>query len=362
MYRLKTWLFALGARLYEKLMFPAPVWLTRKPWYDLFWLLQIPWLTQAVYVAAKLGIADLLKDGAKTAADLAELTQTHSPSLYRILRLLAGFGIFAEDKQGRFRLTPHARALLSDAPDSMRAWAVFSGERSLAAAGVMLASIRSGQNAYQVRFGESTWENLAKDPQAQACFNTAMNTFTEWQSGEILKAFPCGRFRRIVDVGGGLGRFLTKILLANAHARGVLVDQAPMIAEAKARMQAAGVADRCEFVAGSFFEDVPAGGDAYVVKDVLHDWDDAHVVEILRTCARAMDKAARLLVITGLIDPANGVDRIMKLLDSQQLVQVGGGERTQAEFEALFQQAGLRLAGRHPTTIVGSVVLEVTRC
>lgn len=358
--RLPPW--PKGPGLLRRLVARVVHWLWPGPWYpNVFWMLHSIWLARAVYVAARLGIADRLAQSPRTAGQLAELTATHAPSLERILRALAAFGVLAVDRQGRYRLTRRGRCLRSDVPDSMRWWAIKSGEEGWQATCAVLEAVRTGQSGFRHVHGVSSWEYYAANEAARENFIRAMDTFTQWQSREIAAAGDFGRFEHLVDVGGGRGALLAAILERHPHARGTVFDLPETIVETRRFLASVGLADRCQAVGGSFLEEIPEGADAYLSKHSLRDWNDEHVVRILRNIHRAMPPDATLLVIDAVLEPAGGQDRLAKLLDVELLVEEGGGMRTRAEFESLLAQAGFRLSRVRRTSIEDAVILEARK-
>ena len=306
-------------------------------------------LSQAIYVAAKLGIADLLKDGPRDAEDLAASAKAHGPSLYRILRLLASEGIFEELEEGRFGLTPLAEMLRSDAPESFRARAIFDAEEwNWRAWGNLLHSAETGQPAFDHAFGMPTFDYLARNPEAAGRFDALMAEQTGTVAEAVAEVYDFSGMESVVDVGGGYGALLAAILRASPHLRGVLVDLPHTVEGARPRLEEAGVADRCETVAGDFFHSVPPGGSAYVLKYILHDWNDDQCVTILENCRKGMSDEARLLVIELLIAPGNAAD-YGKYLDLNMLVLTTGRERTREEYAGLFKTAGFELSRVVPT-------------
>jgi len=316
-------------------------------------------VSQALYVAATLGIADLLADGPRASDDLAAATGTHPPSLYRLLRTLASYGVLYEDDGRRFALTPLGEPLRRDAPDSVHGWAVLIGRPYFWQVwGNLLHSVRTGETGYAHAFGTDGWSYRAAHREEGAIFDAAMTSMARRSAEAVVTAYDFSRFRCIVDVGGGRGALLARVLQATAGARGILFDQPHVVSGATATFEAAGVAERCEVVGGSFFDVVPGGGDAYMMRSVLHDWDDANCVRILRCVATAMPIDARLLVIDRLVAPPNeGAET--KLSDLNMLVSPGGLERTREEFAALFEQAGLRLARVVPAAGTHSIIEAV---
>lgn len=313
------------------------------------------WVSQAIYAVAKLGIADLLKDGPKSCEELARLAGVHGRSLYRVMRGLASVGVFAEIDGGRFELTPLGVPLQSGVPDSMRAWAIMLGEEPYRAWGDLLYSVKTGAPAFERVFNMNRFQYLGQNPGAALVFNEAMIALAARMHAAVVIAYNFSGFGKIVDVGGGHGSLIIMILKANSKVRGVLFDTVVVIEGARRQIEAAGLGGRCEAVAGDFFESVPEGGDAYVLSHVIHDWDDDRSVAILRNCHRAMGKKGKLLLVEEVIPPGNGPS-FGKLMDLHMLVVTGGRERTEAEYGALFASAGFRLANIIPTEAGASVI------
>lgn len=306
-------------------------------------------ISQALAVAAKLGIADALADGPRNVHDLARRTGADPGALYRVLRLLAGEGVFAESTGQIFELTPLAQPLRQDAAGSLRARAIFDGAAACWSPwGNLLHSVMTGEPSFERTFGMSIFEHLRSDPDVAAAFDAVMSEQSGPEAQAVAAAYEFAGRPSIVDVGGGQGVLLSTILQAHPEARGVLFDQPRVVAGAAPRLQGAGVVERCETVGGSFFEAVPEGGDAYLLKHVLQDWDDARCITILRNCGRAMSTDARLLVIEALVAPGNTPD-YGRFLDVNMLVLSGGRERTEEEYRGLFDAAGLQLSRVVPT-------------
>ena len=316
------------------------------------------WVSQALHVAAKLGIADLLADGPVDCEDLAAATDTHAPSLQRVLRALASVGVFTEVSPGSFALTPLAELLRTETPGSMRALAIMYAEEQYRAWGELLHSVRTGEMAFDHQFGMGYFEYLAQHPEADRVFNEAMTGWTHQLVGAVVDTYDFSPFKTIVDVGGGYGALLAAILRSNPGARGVLFEQPHVVASAEEQLVAAGVADRCTFVGGDFFAAVPTGGDAYVLSQILHDWDDERCVAILGQCRRVMPDHGKLLVVE-LVLPEGDEPFLGKWLDLHMLVLLGSRERTAAEYDTLFRAAGFKLARVVPTPPGPSVVEAV---
>jgi hypothetical protein len=317
------------------------------------------WISQAVYVATKPGLPDRLRDGPRTADELAPQTATHPRSLYRLLRALASVGVFAEDAGHRFGLTPLSEWLWSDVPDSLRPMAVMTGEEHYAAYGELLYSVRTGKTAFDKVYGEPVFEFLSKHPEQAELFDRAMVSVHGRETGPMLDAYDFSGLGVLADVGSGNSSVLTAVLRRYPTMRGILFDLPGVAERARANISAAGLAGRCEVVAGSFFEAVPGGADAYLMRDIIHDWDDERASVLLRNVHRAMGEGGRLLVVEAVI-PAGNEPAFAKLLDLTMMVVPGGQERTAEEYEALFRRGGFRLTRVVPTHADVSVI-EGTR-
>jgi hypothetical protein len=312
-------------------------------------------VTQAIHVAATLGIADLLRDGPRDSADLAAQTSTHAPSLHRVLRALGAVGVLHEDDDGRFALTDVGECLRSDAAEPVGGWAVYVGLPShFAAWANLLHTVRTGENAFRSVHGSTVWEYRARHPEDGRSFDQAMTDITQRANQHLLEAYDFGRFGTVVDIGGGHGALLAAVLAAHPRVRGVVFDQPHVVAGAPAVLEAAGVADRCEAVGGSFFDAVPTGADAYVLKAILHDWDDEDAVRILDSCRGAIAPDGALLVVEReLGGPNQNPDG--KLSDLNMMVGPGGRERTREEFAELLAAGGFALQRAVPMAIGLSV-------
>jgi hypothetical protein len=301
-------------------------------------------VAQAIHVAAKLHIADLLAGGARTSDALAAETGAHPSTLYRLLRALASVGVLREDESRSFSLTEVGACLRSDAPEPVSAWAEFIGEPYYWNTWAhLLHSVQTGENAFGHLHGMNVWEFRADKPDLSAGFDRAMTSLSRQVSAAVLATYDFGRFGSIVDVGGGRGAFLAAILAQHPTLQGVLFDQPHVVSGAEELLMAAGVAERCRVVSGSFFEAVPEGADAYVLKAVVHDWEDNQAIEILATCRRAMSRDATMILVEREVAPPNE-GRDAKFSDLNMLVAPGGTERTQDEFATLFTRAGFRLS------------------
>ena len=305
-------------------------------------------VSQALHVAASLGIADLLASGARTSDELAVATKTHAGALYRVLRALAAASVFHEAPGRRFSLTSMGECLRKDAAEQAGAWAAFIGRPYIWAAwSHLMHSVQTGETAFSSLYGEGVWAYRAAHPEEGAIFDAAMTALSKDVAAGVIAAYDFAPFSRAVDVGGGQGALVGGILAAHPALRGVLFDQPHVVAQAKSGLEALGVADRCEAVGGSFFDQVPAG-DLILLKAVLHDWDDADAHAILQTCRRAITPGGTLLVIERVLPPPNeGLDA--KFADLNMLVGAGGRERTAEEFAALLASAGFASTRAVPT-------------
>ncbi len=315
-------------------------------------------VSQLTYVAAKLGIADRLADGPKTAAQLAASVDAHPQSLYRVLRALAALGVFSEGPDGQFALTPLAGPLRRDAPDSLHAFALMWGDTFWPACGSLLHCVRTGQTAFDHLHGMGAFEYMHQHPQAAEIFDEAMSNLTRVQAAAVVAAYDFSGVRTLVDVGGGKGTLLAAVLRANPGMRGVLYERPDVLPAARKALEDEGMLARCELKRGDFFTSVPEGGDAYALKDVIHDWDDERASSILANCARAMGRQARLLLIERGLPPRNVLGQ-GQMVDVVMLAVTGGRERTEPEYADLLSRAGLRLARVVPTASEAMVLEAV---
>ena len=292
--------------------------------------------SRAVHVAAKLGIFDVLHGAPKDVAQVAAATGAHEAALRRLLRFLTSVGLLLEDESARFSVTPLGDPLRSDHPQSMRALAIMYGQPSFTNAwGDLYETVRSGRSHFERHHDGTLFDYLASHPDEAAVFNRGMTSLTAIDVPAILGAYDFSRFKRIVDVAGGHGALLQAILDRYPGARGILFDVPSVISGARAT-------DRCELVEGDMFHSVPAGGDLYMMKKIIHDWDDARAVQILDHCRRGLVPGGCVLVIDCVLEPSNRPD-LGKWLDLNMLALLPGRERTESEFAELFARAGLRL-------------------
>src|ERR1700674_5234432 len=312
-------------------------------------------VSQAIHVAASLGLADLLRDGARSVDDLSAATGTTAAALKRLLRALASVGIFA-DVGGRFEQTALSNYLRADVTGSLRAWALRVGRPDhWRTWGELERSLRSGTSAFRELYGVTAWDWRAAHPEENAIFNAAMTGLSAGMVESIVAAYDFSQIRSMVDVGGGEGALLAAILAANPEMRGIVFDLPHVLTGASEVLQRAGVTDRCELVAGSFFETVPPGADAYILKSIIHDWDDAASLAILRCCRAAFPDRGRLLLVEHVLKPVNQPDPA-RFSDLNMLVMLGGQERDPDEFTRLCADAGFRLTAIIPTASTHSVI------
>jgi len=314
------------------------------------------WTSRALYVAAKLGIADLLQSGPKTVQELAEATNTHAPSLYRIMRALTSAGLFKRENDDRFALTPLSETLVTGVPGSVR-WFIISelGQEHYPAWGNLLHSVKTGEIAFDNFFGMDVWKYFAQNPEDAAVFNDSMSGMTAAANEAITSVYDFSQFGKVIDIGGGHGGLITSILQKNPQTKGVLFDAPVVIEGARQKLESAGVADRCETVPGDFFQAVPAGGDAYVMKWIIHDWEDEKAIKILKNCREHMQPNKRLIVVDCVV-PENDEPDFSKTFDLNMMVMTGGKERTAAEFRELLAAAGFKLLRVIPTDVPTCIV------
>jgi len=303
-------------------------------------------LARVLGIVAELGIADLVAARSRSMDELVEATGADRESLYRVLRMLAGHGIFAEDEAGRIGLTPRAEVLRSDHSESVRdllrldwqdiQWATY---------GELPAAIRSGEIAFERAYGQGFFEYLAQHPDLNSVFDRRMASVSKAENTKIVAAYPFDEFSRVMDIGGGKGGLLAAILTRYASVVGVLFEQ-PQVLSDPAELAEARLLDRCELIAGDFFDEVPGGCDLYLLKRIIHDWDDQRAARVLKRCRDAMVgggmRKSRIAVIDAVMRPGNEPDP-NKIMDLSIMALTPGKERTEAEFKALFREAGLRV-------------------
>jgi hypothetical protein len=312
-------------------------------------------MTQALYVAAKLGVADLLAEGPRSVFELAAETGTHGRSLYRVLRTLASVGVFAETAPHVFSNTPYSEPLRSDAQGSMRNGAIFMGEEwHWRVWGNLEYSVRTGLPAWGHTHGAEVFDYFAANPREAEIFNGAMTDMSTGAAPLVVEAYDFSGFRKIADIAGGHGYLLAQILKATPGLRGLLFDTPQVVEGASALLEREGVPERVERVAGDFFASVPAA-DAYIMKHIIHDWDDDRSVKILSNIREAMEPGAKVLIVETVVPEGDG-PHYSKLLDLEMLASPGGAERTAEEYASLLARAGLRLTRITPTRSPFSII------
>lgn len=317
------------------------------------------WISRVVHAAAKLGLADQLAKGPKTAAELAGPTRTHAPSLHRLMRTLASLGVLTERGAQGFALTPLGEALKTGAPGSARATLLtFGSPTFLRAFESIMYSLETGATAFEKVMGMPVFEYLGQHPEEASLFSETMVGFHGAEPPAVAAAYDFSAFMTVVDVGGATGNMLAAILTRHAGPRGVLFDMPHVVGDAPALLKERGVDKRVTIEPGDFFKTVPAGGDAYLLSHVIHDWNEEQCLTILGHCRKAMKPDSRLLIVE-MVLPAGDTPHPGKVLDMVMLVIPGGQERTEAEYALLLGKAGFRLTRVVPTASAVSVVEAV---
>jgi hypothetical protein len=283
-----------------------------------------------------------LISGPKTAAELAAATNTNEGALYRVLRALASIGVFSQIDGDKFANSPLSEPLRKGIDDSQWAMAVMMGEEHYDAWGKLLYSVQTGQGSFRHLFGEGVFEHLSKHPQQAAVFDAAMSSIHGKETALMADAYDFGQFQTLCDVGGGNGSTLSTILQRNPKLQGVLFDLAHVVERARPKVAEAGVADRCQFVSGDFFQQVNVTASAIMMRHIIHDWDDARCITILKNCRDAVGPNGKVLVVESIV-PSGNEPGFVKWLDLTMLVIPEGKERTEAEYRELFAAAGLKL-------------------
>jgi hypothetical protein len=299
------------------------------------------WISKPIYVAAELCIADILAEGPKSIEELARSTQSHAPSLYRMMRALASVGIFFETEDKRFELTPMAECLKTGAMKSIAL--LFNSAWSDKAWGYFMDSVKTGDTAFEKAYGMTISDWLEKNPRAAEVFNEANAVKATNSHRAIVDVYDFSGINTLTDVGGGIGVLMSEILIANPQMKGVVADIPSVIQEARKTIQSRGLENRCEAVECDFFKEIPAGSDGFLMSHILHDWSTEQCRIILRNCHKAMKPKSKLLVVEMLVPPGNQPS-IAKLLDLEMLVMTGGRERTETEFKSLLESSGFKLS------------------
>ncbi len=310
-------------------------------------------ISQAISVAAKLRIADHLQNGAKTAEELAALTETHSPSLFRLMRALGSVGVFGKDADGKFTNSPMSEFLRIDHPESLRGIAyMMCDSEHWQAHGNMMQSVKTGENGFAYTFGQPFFQYAAENPHLGQIFDEAMTSFTRGIARAVAAAYDFSGAKRIADIGGGHGMLLTTVLNANKQASGILFDQPQVVAGAK-------VFDRISIVGGDFFAEIPVEADVYLMKHIVHDWNDGESLTILENLAKSAKPGAKLLLIESVIEEDDAAPSMSKVMDLNMLVSNSGRERTRTEYTALLEQTGFALTEIYPTASPVQIVEAV---
>lgn len=313
-------------------------------------------ISQSLYVVTKLGVPDLLAERARNVEGLAQASGAHAPSLYRFMRALAACGVFSQTEDGRFHLTPLSELLRSDVPGSQRDFAIFMGEEwHWRVWGEALYSAKTGRKAWDHVYGVEVFPYLAEHREAADVFDRAMTSLSRMVAASVVESYDFSGIEKIADIAGGHGSLLAEILKANPQLAGVLFDVPQVIAGAGRVLEEEGVAERVELVGGDFFESVPAGADAYLMKHIIHDWDEERALAILRNCHRAMPAGGRLLLVE-MVVPRGNEPHFGKIQDLEMLLIPGGRERTEDEYRELLAAAGFRLTRVVPTRSPMSIV------
>jgi ubiquinone/menaquinone biosynthesis C-methylase UbiE len=317
------------------------------------------YVSSALYVAAKLRIADLMPDGATAPAELAKTAGVHAGALHRVMRLLVSAGVFTEDAEGKFALTAIGKCLRSSGPESLRSGILLFGGLTQKAWGELLYCVETGEMGFTRAYGKDSFAYMEEHPELAAMFDEAMASFTKQIVAAVVATYDFSDFGVIMDVGGGNGELLAGILKANPALRGVLFDQPHVIERARKKIVDLGLVDRCSLASGDFFKELPGGCDAYVFKHVIHDWSDEQAAAILRSCRRAANPGAKLLIVEGVYPARIDQSEASKSVtgnDVNMLVCTGGRERSESEFRGLFETAGFRFSRIVPTQSRVSVV------
>jgi SAM-dependent methyltransferase len=320
-------------------------------------------VTEVIATATRLGLADLLGDTAQTAFELASQLEIDAPALHRLLRALASVGVVEARAPDRFALTPIGHCLRSDAPDSQRSWVLLeSADFFQQAWSGLSTAVRTGKSSAEHALGMPFYQYMAAQASSREIFQQAMAEASQLAADAVAAAYPIAPHTRVVDVGGGYGTLLAAILQAHPTVQGVLFDRPEVVELARARLDAAGVLDRCELIGGDFFAAVPAGGDVYILSRVLMDHDDAHSRQIIRNCHDAMAENGRLLIIQQVLpdDPADAGLYDGAMSDLNMLILLPGCERTLAQYRALLSATGFAISNIVPTRALMSIV-EGTR-
>jgi SAM-dependent methyltransferase len=314
------------------------------------------WVSQAVGVVAQLGVADHLEHGPRGSDELAHAVGAEPQALYRVLRLLASLDVFAEVAPRTFGLTPLGATLRSDAPDSVRNFAITeTAPGHWLPWGRLHESVRTGRAMTYETLGMGLFEWYAQNPDEAGYFNAAMGNLSALAAGELVRVYDFSTVRTVADIGGAHGVLLAAVLRANPAARGILFDLPHVITTVGEAIEVQGLSERCELVSGDFFEAVPEGADLHLLKQIIHDWDDEQATRLLQSCHRALAPNGKLLLVEMVI-PSDNRPSPAQAMDLNMLVVAGGRERTEDEYRQLFQAAGFQLERIIPTHSPFSVI------
>ena len=301
-------------------------------------------ISQAIHVVATLGIADLLSSGPRGVDAIAQETGSHEPSLFRLLRFLSGVGLFEEVTPRQFALTSRGAGLRTDIPRTVQPTAAYVGRDVFWQAwGNLGHTVMTGETAFSHTHGSGLFELLAIRPDVAATFNRAMTSNTANSGNAIAEVYDFSSIETIVDIGGGHGQLIATILAAHPLMRGILFDRPEVVSGAGPTLQTAGVADRCQVIGGDFFDSVPMGADAYVLRQIIHDWDDADALRILELCRAAIRPSSRVLIVERVISNDYHHSMPELQLDMQMMVIAGGIQRTEDEYRSLYQRSGFEM-------------------
>jgi len=328
---------------------------TQSPQARLIQMATAHWISRFLYVAASMNLADHLAERPKTAEELAPLTAAAVPALYRLMRTLASLGLFTEDSGHRFSLTPLGEALKTT-PGSVRSSVLtLAGDAFMRSLDHLHYSVQTGKTGFEKAFGMPMFDWLAKRPAEASVFSETMVGLHGAEPAAVAAAYDFSEFAMIIDVGGATGNLLTTILGRYPQPHGVLFDQVHVVGNAAELINARGLTNRIKIEAGSFFDSVPAGGEAYLLSHIIHDWNETQCLTILGNCRRAMKPSGRLLIIE-MVLPTGDVPHLGKILDIIMLAIPGGQERTEQEYRVLLDKAGFQLKQVVPTESPVSVV------
>ena len=317
-------------------------------------------VSQAISVAARLYLADHLNKGAKTLSELAEITGTHEPSLYRLLRALTSVGVFQTDAEGHYTNTPLSEVLRSDVPDSMRAAAHMICDREhWQPHGNMLHSVKTGGIAFEHTFGLPVFPYFAQNAEAAEVFDNAMTSFSRGISKAVVDTYDFSEAQTIADIGGGHGLVLATVLRSTPQAAGILFDQPQVVEGAGEVLAAEGADGRVEKISGDFFQEIPVEADIYLMKFIIHDWNDEQSETILNNLAKSAKPGAKVLLIETVVEEQDNVPSMSKVMDLNMLVMTGGKERTEKEYAELFEKTGFKLTRVIPTPSPTQIVEAV---